>query len=211
MNLNITNLNLTMVVNNTLCIRTTGSGCAKFGFISWRWSKISKIRYKPERIHFGFFYIYHKIKIFMEKKIEGFENYTIDEYGNIRNIKSKSWESVDLFFEDLMKYWKSSRSPIGRGNRLKPCTGIGSNPMGSTKRPSGVNGSHADLRSQWIKFRESSSLSLVTIESRNDKYRFEAWVPCVTTCGTWSQIAMADFLKYCYPPGHFVVSLGGSR
>lgn len=40
----------------------------------------------------------------MEKKIEGFENYTIDEYGNIRNIKSKSWESVDLFFEDLMKY-----------------------------------------------------------------------------------------------------------
>lgn len=34
MNLNITNLNLTMVVNNTLCIRTTGSGCAKFGFIS---------------------------------------------------------------------------------------------------------------------------------------------------------------------------------
>ena len=33
MNLNITNLNLTMVVN-TLCIRTAGSGCAKFGFIS---------------------------------------------------------------------------------------------------------------------------------------------------------------------------------
>ncbi len=32
MNLNI-NLNLTMVVN-TLCIRTAGSGCAKFGFIS---------------------------------------------------------------------------------------------------------------------------------------------------------------------------------
>ncbi len=33
LNLNITNLNLTMVVN-TLCIRTTGSGCANFGFMS---------------------------------------------------------------------------------------------------------------------------------------------------------------------------------
>lgn len=34
LNLNITNLNLTMVGINTLCIRTTGSGCAKFGFMS---------------------------------------------------------------------------------------------------------------------------------------------------------------------------------
>ena len=56
-----------------------------------------------------------------------------------------------------------SRSPTGRGNMLKTCKGIGSNPMGNTEKwPSGVIGSHASLRNWWEKSRVSSTLTLVT-------------------------------------------------